>query len=75
MLTEPRSTPAFQDLFRRIEGEFRERPGLTVTLPQAARLWGLDCTTCELALAALVERQVVRRATNGTYIRYSLDHF
>ena len=75
MLTEARSTPALQELFRRIEGEFREMPGLSVTLTQAERLWGLDRSTCELALAALVERRVVRRVMNGTYIRYSLDHF
>ena len=48
-------------------------PGLSLTLPQAARLWGLDPGTCECALAGLIERRVVRRAMNGTYIRDSLD--
>jgi DNA-binding transcriptional LysR family regulator len=65
--TEP-GTPALQELFRRIEGEYREMPGLSLTLPQAERLWGLDRRTCEFALATLIERRVLRRGMNGTYL-------
>ena len=42
------------DLLRRIEAEFREMPGLNLTLAQAARLFSLDLLECERALQALV---------------------
>lgn len=67
--TELGAAPALQELFRRIEGEYREMPGLSLTLPQAERLWGLDRRTCEVALATLIERKVLKRATDGTYVR------
>jgi hypothetical protein len=53
----------------RVEGEYREMPGLSLTLPQAVRLLGLDRSACELVLANLVERRVLKRASNGTYVR------
>ena len=61
--------PAIREVMLRVEGEYREMPGLSVTLPQAARLWGLDHPTCERVLASLVERRVLKRALNGTFIR------
>jgi hypothetical protein len=53
----------------RVESEYREMPGLCLTLPQAARLWGLDRNTCELVLTTLIDRGVLKRALNGTYVR------
>jgi hypothetical protein len=44
-----------QQLCTRIEAEFREMPGLTLTLPQAARLFSIDRDRCERVLAALVD--------------------
>ena len=67
--TKPRTTAALHELLQRIEGEYREMPGLNVTALQAQRLWGLDRTTCEFVLMTLVERGIVKRAANGTYAR------
>ena len=40
-------TPAaIRQLLLRIEGEYREMPGLSLTVSQAERLWGLDSSTC-----------------------------
>jgi hypothetical protein len=64
-----RAMPAIQEMLLRAEGEYREMPGLSLTLPQAARLWGLDHGTCELVLTELIERRVLKRALNGTYVR------
>lgn len=64
-----RAMPAIRAAALRVEGEYREMPGLSLTLPQAARLWGLDHNTCELLLANLIERRVLKRASNGTYVR------
>jgi hypothetical protein len=42
------------ELLARIVAEFREMPGLRVTLPQAARLFGLETPRCEQLLELLV---------------------
>jgi hypothetical protein len=42
------------DLFVRIEAEFREMPGLRLTLPQAARLFNIERNRCDEILHALV---------------------
>jgi hypothetical protein len=63
------ATPALAEAIVRVEAEYREMPGLSLTLPQAARLWGLDRSTCERVLATLIERRILRRALNGTYVR------
>jgi hypothetical protein len=62
-------TPAIRDLLLRIEGEYREMPGLSLTVSQAQRLWGLDKNTCALALTTLVERRVLKQTTVGTFLR------
>ena len=68
----PRSKPrgsGLHELLQRIEGEYREMPGLSVTAPQAERLWGLDSTTCSFVLMTLIDRGVLKRTTRGTYVR------
>jgi hypothetical protein len=63
------TTPPPRELLRRIESEYREMPGLSLTPSQAERLWGLDSSTCEVVLTTLIERRVLRRTTNGVYLR------
>ena len=57
------------DIVRRIEAEYLEMPGLSVTEAQAKRFWSLDSTTCNRALNALVQFGVLRRTRRGTYVR------
>ena len=52
-----------RDLRMRISAEFREMPGLKVTLVQVARLFSVEPARCERVLGALVERGVL--ATDG----------
>ncbi len=70
----PESTVAardgFRDLTGRIEAEFAEMPGLSLTLPQAQRLWGIDYPTCIAVFRVLTDRGVVRRTPRGQYIRF-----
>ena len=68
-IDDMRTTPEIREAILRVEGEYREMPGLSLTLPQAARLWGIDRSTCELVLANLIERRILKRALNGTYVR------
>jgi hypothetical protein len=66
---DPRVMAAIREAMARVEGEYREMPGLSLTAPQAARLWGMDRSTCDLVLANLMKRGVLKRASNGTYVR------
>ena len=47
-------------LIERILGEYREMPGLALTVDQAQRLWGCDADTCRRIADVLVERRVLR---------------
>jgi hypothetical protein len=64
-----RTMSVIRDAILRVEREYREMPGLSLTLPQAARLLGLDRGTCERVLTKLIERRVLKRAWNGNYVR------
>jgi hypothetical protein len=65
--------PAYQKvtpaLLAQIRGEFREMPGLTLTLRQASRLWNLDPLTCDVALRTLVDEQFLGRTRLGGFRR------
>ena len=44
-----------------IYSEYREMPGLQLTLPQAMRLWSSDRDTCAHVLESLVDASFLRR--------------
>jgi hypothetical protein len=67
--TKPRTNATLHELLQRIEGEYREMPGMCVTGPQAQRLWGLDSTTCDFVLMTLIERGILRQTPRGTYVK------
>ena len=56
-------------LVRLMRAEFREMPGLRLTIEQASRLWGAAPATCAAALTRLVDTQVLRRTRDGAYVR------
>jgi len=53
----------------RVRGEFLEMPGLRLTVPQAARLWGLDLASCEEVLEVLIRTSFLRRTPAGAVTR------
>jgi hypothetical protein len=53
----------------RVRGEFLEMPGLQLTLPQAARLWGLDVGSCEAVIDSLVRAEFLKRTASGAVAR------
>ena len=55
----------------RVRGEFREMPGLTLTLAQAVKLWSLDLTTCTDVLTSLVTAGYLCRRSDGAFCRAS----
>jgi hypothetical protein len=62
------SEPDRAELVSMIVGTYHEMPGLSLHLAQAARLFGLKRTTCELVLEYLVDRGELRRARDGQYV-------
>ena len=70
MATMATTTHAVPDaLFRRIQGEFLEMPGLRLTQPQACRLWGLDRETCGTLLSYLVDARFLTRTRDGAFVQ------
>jgi hypothetical protein len=57
------NTQDLHTLRARISAEFREMPGLTLTLTQAARLFSVDSARCQHVLSTLVDHGVL--STNG----------
>ena len=53
----------------RVQSEYLEMPGLSLTLDQACRLWGLDDQTCSRVLKELVVRGFLALSERGTYAR------
>lgn len=54
-------------VFERIVAEYREMPGLTLTVAQAGRLFGLPSDQCITVLQALVAQGRLRRREDGHY--------
>ncbi|MGB7217511.1 MAG: hypothetical protein WBD07_01775 [Vicinamibacterales bacterium] len=53
----------------RVRAEFLEMPGLRLTLPQAARLWGLAADDCQRVIDTLVGTAFLRRTSAGAVMR------
>lgn len=54
---------------RRIAAEFREMPGLILSVKQAGRLLGLDEPACKRILDELERDGLLRRRSTGSYGR------
>jgi hypothetical protein len=61
-------TTGVQSLAERVRGEYREMPGLCLTVPQACRLWQIDPATCERILNALAAERFLTRTAAGAFI-------
>lgn len=61
---------AASEVLVRIRSEYREMPGLCLTLLQARRLWALDESTCSDLLSDLVSEGYLRKSAAG-YVRAS----
>ena len=65
-----RNGTSIESLVLRIQNAFLESPALRLTLGQATRRFGLDKTTCEALLDALVDTGVLARTTENVYTRF-----
>jgi hypothetical protein len=56
-------------LIERVLGEYREMPGLALTIEQARRLWGCDVVSCQRIADTLVGRGLLRWSREGRLVR------
>jgi hypothetical protein len=56
-------------LLARIQGEYLEMPGLSLTVWQAGRLWGFEHETCTRLLQSLVEEKFLTMTRSGAFVR------
>ena len=66
---QAREQEAATNLSRRVQAEYAEMPGLSVTLSQAQRLWAVDRRTCEAVFTRLIARGVLKVTTKGRIVR------
>jgi hypothetical protein len=64
---ERRDTGTRWALLHRIWDEFDEMPGTSLTLPQAARLFGVPIDVCDRILVSLVQDGRLRRTQDGRF--------
>jgi hypothetical protein len=58
---------ALTALSARVRGEYREMPGLRLTVPQAARLFGMSPEVADAVLRTLRGSSVLTFSSDGTY--------
>jgi len=66
------ASASLEDLVERIRAEFIEQPGLRLTTAQGCRLWRLDPSTLQVALAALTDAAFLSRSADGRFTRRSV---
>ena len=65
---ERRNLAAREMILRRIRAEFEEMPGLSVTLQQATKLFGLSPDAGGRILRGLTEEGILYMTANGRYL-------
>lgn len=53
---------------RLIQAEYREIPGLKLTMPQAQRLWGLDGEKCEALFDLLISSRFLCKTSAQAFV-------
>ena len=61
--------PPLHDELRRARSEYLEMPGLSLTVPHARRLLGLDLPATTAVLGALVESHFLVQTRFGAFVR------
>ena len=64
----PRADGSIASWIERVRGEYREMPGLSLTVRQAARLWGLEPSACRTLFDVLQASGFLRLTDGGGYV-------
>ena len=68
MVLSPYSAP-LATLLERVREHYRDEPGLTLTQPQATRLFGVAPSVCAAMFRALVMEDFLSRSGDGLFVR------
>jgi hypothetical protein len=68
LIPDRRDRAARSALVDRIRGEFQEMRGLSITVEQAARLFGIPSQACSRILADLAANGLLHLRTDGRYV-------
>jgi hypothetical protein len=68
-MTATRNRGSIDEAIDRIQAEYREMPGLHLTLDQMRRLWVLDLQTCQALVEKLVDARFLVPTPDGRYVR------
>ena len=68
MIASPGSAP-LAGLLQRVREQYRDMPGLTLTKPEAMRLFGVAPSVCAAMLRALVMEKFLSRTGEGLFVR------
>ena len=60
---------SFQELQQRVQADFLEMPGLTLTYEQAVRLWACHPAVCRAVLESLVQARFLVRTRRAMFMR------
>lgn len=69
MTTTVTHTSRERDCLAQIVEQYLEMPGLSLTVPQARRLFGLTPEACAHHLQQLVQQGFLQRNPHGLYVR------
>lgn len=58
----------FEHLSQQVRGEYLEMPGMSLTVEQATKMWGINREICATLLESLVEVGFLRRGQHGMYL-------
>jgi hypothetical protein len=62
------TTPTIEDMLHRVIAEYREMPGLTLTVEQVGRLCGIEQALCRRVLDALVSATILSVTPRAYYV-------
>jgi hypothetical protein len=60
-----------QTLVARIRAEYRQKPGLRLTIPQASRVWRIEERLCRVILQELVADGFLAQSNDGAFTQRS----
>ena len=69
MITMQTTSTVRDQIVDRARAEYLDMPGLCLTVPQAARLFGVSTQESQRALSKLADGGLLRRDQNGAYRR------
>ena len=64
------STSRHEQILERLRAEYREMPGMRLTLEQVRRLCGIEQPLCKVALEALVEAKFLHLGSDGAFVLF-----